>query len=249
MNPQFNNAPGQCPPPNFNFNMGGPPPLPLPLNPQYNPVAPQPYQPQQEQWLNYPDGTRYFGHLIRNQQGNLVPNGYGKLFFQNGNQYVGEFQWGKRNGVGTETYPNGDKYVGNWSFDRFHGQGQSFRMVDQRQYYGMFVNGVEEGWATITCLDLANPGVQKKYEGHVKNGVRHGRGTMEIKYGKFYRATFEGTWSNGLLQGPGTQSDNVRVVEGNFYNGFFEGVGYETELATSIRRRVEFSRGNIIRYL
>src|SRR5579862_8747765 len=80
-----------------NLNIGLPPMQPMPLNPQFPPLNPQPFMPaSQPQVLNYPDGTRYHGQVIMDNQGVQKPHGQGTIWLASGNIYVGEFQWGRR---------------------------------------------------------------------------------------------------------------------------------------------------------
>lgn len=44
-------------------------------------------------------------------RGNCV-NGYGTLAFPDGENYVGEFKYGKKHGNGTYTWADGSKYIG-----------------------------------------------------------------------------------------------------------------------------------------
>ena len=43
-----------------------------------------------------------------------TPNGNGKMIFEHGSKYVGEWYEGVRHGQGTLTHTNGNKYTGQW---------------------------------------------------------------------------------------------------------------------------------------
>lgn len=76
---------------------------------------------------NYPQGTGavyfangnyFFGRLV---QGDLD---HGKMIYENGQVYTGDFRNGKRNGKGTLFYLDGSKYEGYFLDDLEHGNGR-----------------------------------------------------------------------------------------------------------------------------
>jgi len=50
--------------------------------------------------------------------------GNGKLKYNNGTFYIGQFQNGKRNGYGKLTYINSCYYEGDWKDDKWSGMGK-----------------------------------------------------------------------------------------------------------------------------
>ena len=87
-------------------------------------------------------------------------NGVGKLYFDDGNTYEGEFKDGYRHGIGTYTFSNGKIWSGNFYFDRFMGQGE---ITDQ------------SGW---------------KYKGEVLRGKPHGFGRKSWDNGDFHEGNW-----------------------------------------------------------
>ena len=49
--------------------------------------------------------------------------------YDDGAEYQGEWQDGKRHGIGTYTYPDGLKYVGEWSNGKKHGEGKQYDCI------------------------------------------------------------------------------------------------------------------------
>ena len=47
-------------------------------------------------------------------EGNADCIGQGTFTFADGDEYVGQFKYGKRNGQGTATFTDGTKYAGQW---------------------------------------------------------------------------------------------------------------------------------------
>jgi len=47
--------------------------------------------------------------------------GKGKLKWQDGRKYIGEFRDGKEEGEGTFKWPNGNKYIGQWKDGKMTG--------------------------------------------------------------------------------------------------------------------------------
>ena len=76
----------------------------------------------------------------------------------NGDQYIGQMEGGKRHGYGTLTAANGGKYVGEWK------------------------NGNQDGYGTYTWAN------GNKYVGEYKEGVRNGQGTHTLANGTIYHS-------------------------------------------------------------
>ncbi|KAL3909910.1 MAG: hypothetical protein SGILL_007902 [Bacillariaceae sp.] len=68
----------------------------------------------------YRDGGMFSGHVSVNDR---LPHGFGKMVYENGREYEGEWKSGRWHGFGRWKNPNGDEYEGNFDFDARHGQG------------------------------------------------------------------------------------------------------------------------------
>lgn len=176
--------------------------------------------------INYPNGDQYIGQVILTWQNTYVPHGLGTKTFRSGDVYHGNFAYDHFEGYGHFKSLNGDFYKGYYTNDKPNGSGESYQAQTQRTYRGGFRMGVEDGTAVITKVDYAINGGTKKYEGEVRNGKRHGRGKLYVTQLDGQMAWFNGTWTDDLLNGYGTQTSTTgRCFSGIFVNGYLEGTG------------------------
>ncbi len=70
-------------------------------------------------------------------------------YTRKGNEYVGEWKYGKRHGQGTFTSARGKKYVGEWKGGKPHGQ-VTLTYADGRKYVGEWKDGKRHGYGTFT---------------------------------------------------------------------------------------------------
>jgi hypothetical protein len=199
--------------------------------------------------VTYTNGDRYVGTVCNTNNGATVPHGYGTKYYVNGDVYTGNFYLNSRHGYGYLQYANGDYYKGNFQSDCFHGQGESFRVREQRRYIGQFWMGFEEGYATITSVDIATRGGNKKYVGFVAKGLRHGQGTQWLTSLNGETVVFSGQWANGLLDGQGTMTTPRQVWSGTFRNGQLEGLGTSVDRSIGVTNQVLFRGGDIAMYV
>ena len=60
-----------------------------------------------------------------------LPHGYGKLIWPNGDQYEGNFKFGKRNGLGKRFNVDGSEYQGEYLDDKPNGRGNTiYKLID-----------------------------------------------------------------------------------------------------------------------
>lgn len=199
--------------------------------------------------LIYPNGDRYSGQVYYSIEGRCIPHGSGVKTFANGDVYTGSFYNDTFHGYGTFKGTNGDSYKGNYYLGLKHGKGELYEVAAQRRYVGEFSYGAEEGYAVITKNDYAQNGGQKRYEGYVRRGKRHGHGVQYITGYDGLVASFEGEWINGLLNGPGKQIHPIQCFEGTFVNGKLEGIGLYRDVKAGKLYSVQFVNGAIARYI
>lgn len=69
-----------------------------------------------------------------------VPHGNGKLHFENGDLYIGDFLNGMKHGKGLYKYNTGNIYKGDWENDVKNGEGIFININDKFAFKGIFIN-------------------------------------------------------------------------------------------------------------
>ena len=72
-------------------------------------------------------------------------DGIGKIVFNNGHRYEGEFRENQINGKGKFMWQNGDVYEGIMYKGKMNGYGKYTYASNGQIYEGNFVNGVKRG--------------------------------------------------------------------------------------------------------
>jgi hypothetical protein len=170
------------------------------------------------------DGTVFIGQMDREQrQGRglliktvapcLLYEGYfkddlphfkGKIYFDNGDFYVGEFEQGKMQGQGT--YYSGfgkSTFRGRFAGDLMEGEGEE-HWSDGTLYRGSFAKGMKHGRGIL----ISN---QHTYEGEFSQGHFSGHGSFKLPN----RMNFIGQWKESQLQSPAT----ITYPDGRKYDG------------------------------
>lgn len=122
----------------------------------------------------------YYGNLEKG-----VVHGHGRMVWDNGMEYEGEWNQAKKHGFGIMKWDT-CTYKGMWEQNQFHGAG-ILTWDNGASYSGAFVNGKKEGYG---IMKWANGTV---YEGFWQDDERHGQGTMKYKNG----VVEEGFWEKG----------------------------------------------------
>ena len=76
-------------------------------------------------------------------------DGFGRIIYDNGQEYIGEFKNGDPHGYGKTLYSNGHVYLGEYNNGTKHGYGV-FKWKNGNKFYGKFKNGKEDGYAVKT---------------------------------------------------------------------------------------------------
>jgi len=76
-------------------------------------------------------------------------DGFGRIIYDNGQEYIGEFKNGDPHGYGKTLYSNGHVYIGEYNNGTKHGYGV-FKWKNGNKFYGKFKNGKEDGYAVKT---------------------------------------------------------------------------------------------------
>ena len=155
-------------------------------------------------------------------------------------EYTGNYLQGQKEGFGKVFYKNGDKFKGVFRKNLKEGQGKYFYSKFGLTFKGEFKNDVPHGPA---LLEFNSGGVYKisfvngklddnlvlikykdggEYDGEFKNGRRHGYGKMEYSNG----GNYSGKWVNGQRQGLGVLTFKASMFfEGTFFGDFTDGPG------------------------
>ncbi|MBQ8684476.1 MAG: hypothetical protein IJ518_08190 [Clostridia bacterium] len=125
--------------------------------------------------------------------GNLVEGGIqgkGKMVWDNGDVYEGDWVGGVYHGHGTITWASGSTYTGQFDNGVVNGKG---KMVwnNGDVYEGDWVNAAYHGQGTLVWASGA------KYTGDWRKGTMHGYGTYVSAEGD----VFTGRWENGEYKG------------------------------------------------
>ena len=141
--------------------------------------------------LDYAENDYYAGNFARG-----TFSGRGVRRWPDGSEYDGEWRDGKRSGKGTLHHADGGASDGSWADDKLHGHGRR-TLVDNSQYKGTFVNGVQQGDCQYRdCRGLDHEGVwvsnrklsdNSRYDGLWKDGKPHGYGKCKHGNGDVYK--------------------------------------------------------------
>jgi len=131
------------------------------------------------------DGTIFTGVYAKGMR-----SGHGVMTWPEGSKYSGQFERGRANGEGELVRTDGSVYHGAFSEDCMAGDGH-MQWRDGVEYIGQFVGNRREGFGKMVWMS----GRWKSYEGHWKDGVQHGHGTLVDQSD----AEFSGSFVNGKL--------------------------------------------------
>lgn len=145
------------------------------------------------------------------------PHGSGRLEYEEGGSYQGDWNVGSWSGYGRHVKPNGDIYEGHFFDNAKHGTG-TYRYRDgKRIFEGRYVTGQRvDGQMTY--------GDGSVYKGQWYEGKRHGRGTYRFKDGSLYKGEFLQDVIHGV--GQLVWPDGAKYI-GEWNQGHRHGMGKE----------------------
>jgi len=187
-------------------------------------------------------GNYFVGSLNCTYEGALSSSsleGDGKLTWENGDVYIGQFHLGYRHGSGTLLSGNANlRYEGEWAMGKRHGfgtltEGASVRYSgqwadDRRQGRG------EQSWAGVAIYqgefaddEITGEGCMRfvsgeVYRGAFLHGKPHGQGTLTwpaLAQNQQLLNKYSGAWVGGLRDGAGRFS----YADGSAYEGGWRG--------------------------
>lgn len=107
-----------------------------------------------------------------------------RIYWPNGNSYIGQIIDGNRTGFGTYRFHDGEKYVGEFKEGKFHGFGVYY-LKNGDMYKGDFVDGKFQGFGTYRHY------FGDTYAGQFIDDQRTGFGTLQYANGTTLRGNFE----------------------------------------------------------
>jgi len=121
-----------------------------------------------------------------------------------------------KQGQGKMTYQTGNYYEGNWDSNKRNGHGTMWWVTSNEKYSGNWVDNMQSGFGTHIWLDTSssNKLLRNRYVGYWSNGLRHGKGTFYYSNGSKY----EGDWHENFKHGRGL----FTFEDGTAYDGPFE---------------------------
>ena len=159
------------------------------------------------------NGGTYIGYV--NKETNS-PDGQGKMMYDNGDVYDGEWVNGVRQGIGRMTYANGDIYDGAWLNDMWNGYGE-YTWADGRKYYGNYKNDMRDGEGIFSNWDgfVETYGWLGSYYGMSVNDEFEGSGKFEFENGDKFEGIFQ---KNEFWSGTYTYSDGTpaTIIDGEW---------------------------------
>jgi len=156
---------------------------------------------------------KYLGDIVASKR-----DGYGTMYYENGNVYDGFWKDDVINGYGVMIWKNKNEYEGNWKNEQLDGFGKLYR-VNEYTYIGDFSNGQFNGYGEIVWESGDN------YKGTWVNGQYEGYGVFSWNRTDQY----VGTWKNGQKNGFGvyTYNHNQNKYSGNWLDNLRDGYGVE----------------------
>jgi hypothetical protein len=186
------------------------------------------------EWVNY------IGYV--NAQGQ--PHAWGKIQWDDGVKYKGEFVNGKKHGKGTSEWPDGNKHDGGYKNDKKHGWGTFYWASDGEKFEGLYIDDLRKygthhfSDGRVYIGEFANDHIEGKgkltvsgdfvYEGGFKHMKSRGKYTNAYVFNGWGEITFTSVSATGARHFSGT-FENDEMVQGTMtfiddseYNGQFK---------------------------
>lgn len=130
---------------------------------------------------------RYRGGIYKGRCQGGLPEGRGRLTFQDGSVYDGMWRYGKRSGMGSLFFSNGDVFHGSWRDDLMHGKGWLYFHSGER-WFANFWKGRANGEGRFYSKS------GEIFFGQFQDGWRHGH----FLYIKVDGARYVEIWNEGV---------------------------------------------------
>ena len=144
-------------------------------------------------------------------------HGKGKMVYANGDEYIGEYEWGMICGEGCYKYKKkGHVAEGTWKEGVLHGSDCKYSYKSGAVYYGAFDHGMMVRLLLLTAVLLPSF-LPLRHLSHYSLLIytKHGMGQMNLATGERYEGSFE----FGMMCGRGRFTE----VDGSVFVGEFKG--------------------------
>jgi hypothetical protein len=145
-----------------------------------------------------------------------VREGYGAIYYDNGDSYKGAWvngekqgqgsyyyalskstftgEWSKnqKNGQGALTLSNGDSVEGAWHRDSLQADRVTIKYTNREVYQGAMKAGKRHGEGLLTYASLST------YEGHWREDLREGKGVIFLRDRSFFEGVFKNDYTAGI---------------------------------------------------
>ena len=139
-------------------------------------------------------GLRYnreINHIYKGDFLNGLRHGNGKDYRDN-IKYEGEFIKDKKCGKGKILFDSGDTYEGEFNENKFNGYGHYIWAKNKHEYKGNYLNGKFNGEGFYKW------GENEYYNGEYVNGIKEGEGELSFKNGQKFFVNFTNGKPNGV---------------------------------------------------
>ncbi|RHY73055.1 hypothetical protein DYB30_000666 [Aphanomyces astaci] len=151
-------------------------------------------------------------------------HGKGLMVFGEGGSYDGMFADNVFSGRGVRSYANGDRFDGEWKHGMWWGMGHLCR-VDGESYVGECKRNLFHTTSLVGGVGRRTfRGGAGSYEGGYRHGLQHGKGLRVFADG----STYEGDWTDNVMQGSGVWTTAAFTYIGDFAHGRPHGHGLFT---------------------
>ena len=133
-----------------------------------------------------------------------------------GNKYEGQFIKDKKSGKGKINFNNGDIYEGDFENNKFNGEGHYIWKKNGHEYIGQYLNGQFNGKGFYKW------GNEEYYKGDYKMGIKDGQGEVKYPNGKKYIGPFVNGKLNGIgifEDGKGNKGE-VEFIDGRINKNY-----------------------------
>ena len=155
-----------------------------------------------------------------------MPNNQGKCYlkWEDGSEYMGEFNNKKMNGYGIYKFSDNTIYEGYFRNGCKHGTGK-IEYSNGSVYKGDFLNDMPNGNGVLICRQ--NDSKKDVYIGEITDGIKYGYGKQYVYENEQYILEYIGNWKNDKYNGLGVyyHKNGNKFYEGHFVNGLPQGDG------------------------